>query len=215
MANVIQVSDVASGSFVIFFLLCSFQNRQDCQNDLCAYTMCWFQIPPLYVEYVNWLYLWTCFIVSIVCRCDGNMVSWVSIDLDAMEKLTFRFGNPCMISFRLQINCRFNCFGHSLKNFCNWILVLFCFTKKKNWNHWWIETFNFYSDPFSKDAVRHRDELMRSAALNCPSGAQASLNEGRYLIRNLLNRFFLLCKDPHVMNLKSNVWFKIKNWKNV
>lgn len=144
MANVIQVSDVASGSFVIFFLLCSFQNRQDCQNDLCAYTMCWFQIPPLYVEYVNWLYLWTCFIVSIVCRCDGNMVSWVSIDLDAMEKLTFRFGNPCMISFRLQINCRFNCFGHSLKISAIEYWCCFALRKKKlkslmNWNFQFLQ----------------------------------------------------------------------------
>lgn len=215
MANVIQVSDVASGSFVIFFLLCSFQNRQDCQNDLCAYTMCWFQIPPLYVEYVNWLYLWTCFIVSIVCRCDGNMVSWVSIDLDAMEKLTFRFGNPCMISFRLQINCRFNCFGHSLKISAIEYWCCFALRKKK------IEIIDELK--LSIFTVTHFQKMQSDIAMNwwgrqrwiVHPGLRLALTRVGIWLEIFSTVFFLLCKDPHVMNLKSNVWFKIKNWKNV
>lgn len=36
-----------------------------------------------------------------------------------------------------------------------------------------------HSDPFSPEAVRHREELMKTpAALNYTSGAKASPNEG-------------------------------------
>uniref|UniRef100_A0A8W8ICN8 E3 ubiquitin-protein ligase HERC2 n=1 Tax=Magallana gigas TaxID=29159 RepID=A0A8W8ICN8_MAGGI len=54
------------------------------------------------------------------------------------------------------------------------------------WQHGFLGQYRFgcngkidlqICDPFSQDAVRHRDELMRSAALNCPPSIQASFNE--------------------------------------
>ncbi|XP_065943600.1 uncharacterized protein [Magallana gigas] len=54
------------------------------------------------------------------------------------------------------------------------------------WQHGFLGQYRFgcngkidlqICDPFSQDAVRHRDELMRSAALNCPPSIQARFNE--------------------------------------
>lgn len=36
-----------------------------------------------------------------------------------------------------------------------------------------------HSDPFSPEAVKHREEMILKAAQNSPSGAQANINEGR------------------------------------
>lgn len=44
--------------------------------------------------------------------------------------------------------------------------------------------FHPHSDPFSPEAVRYREEMMRTpAALKCPSGASASHNEGISFIK--------------------------------
>lgn len=79
--------------------------------------------------------------------------------------------NKCAICFRILV--------YSLSKPIEFV----CFTKRKKTNKI-IKTklIHLYSDPFSPEAVKHREEMVLKAAQNSQNssfGAQANLNEGR------------------------------------
>lgn len=73
-------------------------------------------------------------------------------------------------------------FSHTIKLF-NFSTTFACVLFNVD-GDWLKHLFHPHSDPFSPEAVRYREEMMRTpAALKYPSGALASHNEGTSFIK--------------------------------
>lgn len=57
--------------------------------------------------------------------------------------------------------------------------IFWLFYKKKENKIIKTKLIHLYCDPFSPEAVKHREEMVLKAAQNSSFGAQANLNEGR------------------------------------